>query len=356
MARTVLFLMALAVGGTFARADELDEAVQGALTQLRAATGLNDAARRDLTRRLEARLGEMGRSAPAPRTTVSAPATFDSRPAFTPPNPTSSSSNLTDSSRSFIDKQRSQLTKGSEERQNRAGGFSGTMAGVQSSAIPTDKTVTLSPNHNDIVARRQPQLNTKEQAVMKALGQTLGADFSGFTFGKALEYITQKTGLVIIPDQPSLREANVDYDDPVQFKVSARVTVRGILKKILGDRGLAYVITPDGLSVVTTQKARESTTVRVYPVADLVTPVRPVPQFAYNPFTGTFMPVPQGPVPTANLVNGQMLIDLVKSSVDPSYWAPTGPGSVTFAPAQGALIVRASAEIHFMIGNSVSGR
>lgn len=393
LARTALFLVAAVCSATAIRADELDdfrareqivaqkwtrevtaaldtsrrldrtdpaaarETVQGALTQLRNAAGLTDAVRGDLARRLEARIAEMNRTTSARTTSsTSAPTSSPARPAYAPPSAPTPAGGLTDSSRTFIDKQRSQLLKGNEVRQDRAGAFSGNMAAVQSSAIPSDQSLALSPNHKDIMARRQPQLNIKEQAIMKALGQTLEADFTGFTFGKALDHITQKTGLVIVPDQGSLREQNVDYDDPVQFKVNARVAVRTILRKILGDRGLAYVITEDGLSVVTTQKARESTTVRIYPVGDLVTPVQPQPQFVYNPFTGGFVPAPPGIGVSANRLNGQMVVDLVKSSVDPSYWAPTGPGAVTFNEATGALIVRASAEIHFMIGNAIYRR
>jgi len=53
---------------------------------------------------------------------------------------------------------------------------------------------------------------------------------------------------------------------------------------------------------------------------------------------------------------GQTIAQMVQTSVDPTYWAPTGPGTVTFDPITGSLVVRASAEVHYMIGSSLNRR
>ena len=106
---------------------------------------------------------------------------------------------------------------------------------------------------------------------MKILGSQMTVDFTGMTLRQGLEYLNTKTGLLILPDPQSLKDANVDLDEQVNFKSSNKLSVRSILRKILADKGLSYTVNENGVDVVTVEKARNSTVVRVYPVGDLVT-------------------------------------------------------------------------------------
>ena len=91
------------------------------------------------------------------------------------------------------------------------------------------------------------------------------------------------------------------------------------------------------LGMVTPQKARDLMVVRTYPVGDLVTPIQPV-----GPF-GNFIWSQQ---------NAQILIDQIKSTVDPSIWEQGA--SIVYNQALRSLIIRAPAEVHFQLGFGAS--
>jgi hypothetical protein len=269
---------------------------------------------------------------------------------------TSKPKSLSDTAKSIIDQRKSALDKSTQQKNDAAKGFSGVIGSTQKSAIPNDQPLTLAPNAKEIMAKREVPLNKKEAAVMTSLGKTMTVDFTGKNLRQVIDYLSSQTGLTILPDPASLKEAGADLEDQVNFKSPGPLSVRAILRKVLADRGLSYIVTENGVDVVTIEKARQATVVRVYPIGDLVQPIRPIPQFVYDPFTGRLMPALPGQVVTPQQIAGQQIVEIVKSSVDPSYWAPAGPGTVTFHEATGALIVRASAEIQFQIGQALYKR
>lgn len=225
-------------------------------------------------------------------------------------------------------------------RRDRGQGFAGALNQVEASATPIEGVVEypkywqqLTENHKKIVG---PKLTPQEVALLKALNSTLSVDFNGQRLREVIEYLQEKTGQAIILDEGSLKEANVEYDDPVNFKVK-KVTVRTILRKILADRGLGYVLREGTIQVVTAQRAREMMVVRSYPIDDLVGGIDP----RFGPFMGRLQ----------LYANVQNLINTIYSGVEPSHWQPNnGPGSITFFEPSMALVIRASAEMHYMFG------
>ena len=331
------------------------ETLESSLAAVRATKGLSEGVRQNLIRQLQAGLNQLPARATAPAAKPAA-----TRPAFAeegpqrPPTFAGGKSTPGPSSvaQSIIDQNKLQTSKSAEIGQQRNKGINSVVNGVQEGVIPGDRGVVVSPNHKDLMAKRQPKGDAKEEAVMTGLGTLVQTNFEGKTFRQVLEYLTEKTGLMLIPDAASLKEASVEYDDPVNFKLNTKLTARNVLKKMLADRGLAYTIADGAVHIVTFQKARDAVVSRVYNVSDMVSPIRPQPpQLVYNPLTGTFVPGP-----THNQLVGQTIVDTIKASVDPQYWQPNGPGSVTFNEATGTIIVRASAEMHYMLGNALSRR
>jgi hypothetical protein len=184
----------------------------------------------------------------------------------------------------------------------------------------------------EATARRVTKLSAKEKALLKALNSVMSIDFSNAPFREVIDYLSERTGQAIILDDGSLREAMVEKDDPVTFKAK-KIQVRTILRKILADRGLTYVIREGTIQVVTPQKARDYMIVRTYPVGDLVTPIQPV-----GPFVN-FVWQQQ---------NAQMLIDQIKGAVDPTIWEQGA--TIRYNPALRALLIRAPAEVHYSLG------
>jgi hypothetical protein len=190
----------------------------------------------------------------------------------------------------------------------------------------------ITPRFLAATERRQQKLTAKEKALLKMLNSTLSVDFKEVSLKEALEYIQEKTNnaLPIFLDEGSLKEANIESSEPVTFKVR-KATVRTILKKILADKGLTYVIKEATIQVVTPQKAREFMVARTYPIGDLIG--------SPNPFLDPFG--------LQQMANIKSLINVIKSTIDPSVWEQGG--SITFFPPT-SLIIRAPAEMHYQLG------
>lgn len=211
-----------------------------------------------------------------------------------------------------------------------------------SNGIP-DKEINFPSYWKELTQRRKdmvgPQLTKKEVAVLKTLNSVMSVDYTNDEFKGVINHLQEKTGLNILIDEGSLTELNVDYKDPVNLKVQ-KVTVRTILKKILGDKGLTYIIKEGTIQVMTPKKAAEHTVVRTYQIDDLIQP-SPQAQMMFGPFVAQ----------AQMMQNAQQLMNLIQMTVEPNYWAPNGPGTMAFYPPTRSLIIRASAEMHYQMSS-----
>ena len=213
------------------------------------------------------------------------------------------------------------------------------LSSLQRSATVMEGDIQFPKNWDKISERGKPKLTEKEVAMLRALNSTLSVNFDKTTFREVIDQLHDKAGLPILIDETSLKDAMVDYSDPVTFKAS-KATVRTILRKILADRGLGYVLKDGMVQVLTQQKARDTMVVRAYPVSDLVAVDN---QMFWGPiFSRALM-----------LQNAQRIVDMIVTSVEPSQWNVNGgPGSVTFHEASMSIVIRASAEMHYMLGGA----
>jgi hypothetical protein len=246
----------------------------------------------------------------------------------------------------FIGTGNAQLDAARKLRQDRDLGFAKAMGAVDSSSVATDRDVTFAKNWKELSEIRKatvgPRLTAKEVALLRTLNSTLSVDFKETSFKDVLEWLNDKTGLAIIVDQASLRDAMADYDESkITFKVN-KVTVRTVLKKVLADIGLTYILQEGTVQVVTPQKARETMVVRTYPINDLVAPA------PYAMWFGPYVANAQ------MIINAQNVINMIQNTIEPSMWNVNGgPGSITFSPQGMALVVRASAEMHYSIAGQM---
>ena len=213
------------------------------------------------------------------------------------------------------------------------------LVGVQRSATAMEGDIVFPKNWDKISERAKPKLTEKEIVMLRALNSTLSVNWDKTSFREVIDLLHDKADLPILIDEQSLKDAMVDYSDPVTFKAS-KATVRTILRKVLADRGLGYILKDGMVQVVTQQKARETMVVRTYPVSDLVAVDN---QMFWGPiFSRALL-----------LQNAQRLVDMIVTSVEPSMWNVNGgPGSVSFHEASMSIVIRASAEMHYMLGGS----
>jgi len=321
--------------------------LQSALKQVQNSTALAATEQTQLTTQLLGRLREVGDILREQKVTrEQAPL----RDLPNKPSTGSSGSGASGIAKSFIEKGNAGVEAGSRFQEEKNKGYSATVGGIaKSSILPTDDVMFPKDWAEKTKLREKyagPQLTAKEAALIKALNSVLSVDFDGKTLREAIDYLQDRTGQSIIIDPASLKEANSDYTDPVKFKAN-KITFRTILRSVLREVGMTFVIQEGTIQVVTPERAREMMVVRTYPVSDIVAP---------NGFALRFGPL----IARAQMLNNaQALINIIQSSVDPTLWqANGGNGSVTFNEASMSLIIRAPAEFHYTFagGGMFGGR
>ncbi len=209
--------------------------------------------------------------------------------------------------------------------------------------LAMDKEFNLPSNWKELTKVRNEmvsqKLTEKEVKLLKALNSTMSPRYDGDKFKSVIEHIQDKTGLTIIMDPASLQDLNVDYaEDLITFKAD-KVSVRTVLKSILSQKGLTYIIKEGTIQAMTPKKASEYTVVRSYPIGDLITPIQ------QNRMMPPFMQQAQ------KAQAAQQIINLIVSMTPQDYWQPNGPGNIAyFAPTE-SLTIRASTEMHYQLAS-----
>jgi hypothetical protein len=216
--------------------------------------------------------------------------------------------------------------------------------GIEKSAVlSTADAIEFPPYWKELTERRkkmaEQQLTKKEVALLKTLNSTMSVDYDNAKFKAVINHLQDKTGLTIIVDEASLNDAGTDYDALVTFRIQ-KVTVRTVLKKILGDNRLTYIIKEGTIQVMTPKKAAEHAVVRAYQIDDLVAP-SPQMQMMFGPFIAQ----------AKMMQNAQQLMNLIQATIEPDYWQPNGPGTIAFFAPTKSLLIRASAEMHYQLGS-----
>ena len=337
------------VNDAFAQAKALENAdpakakrmLRGALAKIADANELTDNERLSLRRRVQARLAQVTRLARARELADEAAARRGAdKIKHERSGDSANTSQTNDTARKYVANAQDQIAAAQRLRDRQGKGQLGVLSSLEASATPITGVVEYPKYWAKLTESRKnltgTRLTAKEVSLLKALNSTLSINFKSAPFKDVLEYLQEKTGLAIIVDENALKEAMVDYNDPVTFKVS-KVTVRTILKKILADRGLAYILKEGNVQVVTSQRARETMIVRSYPVDDIIGPIN---SNLYGPYVNR----------AAMLSNVNGLIQTIEHAIDPQLWTVNGGGSITFNEPSRALIIRAPAELHYMFG------
>jgi hypothetical protein len=188
-----------------------------------------------------------------------------------------------------------------------------------------------------------PSLTAKEKAIITALDTPITVSFKDSRFQDVIDYLSTLIGQQILLDNNALEEAKITYETPVTVKVKG-VAVRTLLRKVLGDFGLAYMIKEQTIQVTSALKARETMITRTYNVGDIVD-------------TGGLDSIRFGNpgIQAVQIVqNVNAIIDLIQTSVDPESWKKNGGnGTIVFHPGTMSLVIRNSAEVHSMLGSGL---
>jgi len=185
------------------------------------------------------------------------------------------------------------------------------------------------------------RLTPQEKAILQALETPITLDLPDGKLEETLQWISDKFKIPFIIDKASMDQLMIGYDAPVKIK-ARQISTRTVLRKILGEVGLSYVVKDQVIQIMTPDRARGMLTTRVYYIGDLL---------------GAFdmrLPPVLNQIQTAQNLAG--LMDYITKNVDPDSWAINergGLGSIAFDPLRGALIVKQSAEVHYFLGSAI---
>jgi len=224
-------------------------------------------------------------------------------------------------------------------QRDKEAGFQQVMRDVEKSSIPNARNITFDLKvWADAAKRKSVNLSKKELSILKTLNSVISVDFKDQKLQDIVEYLQDKTGQTILLDRESLREKEVDYETMVSLK-ARKISVRALLRKLLNDLGLTYVIKDEMIQVTTMEKAKKMLVVRSYPIGDLVT-------------AGLDARLPPALRALAIQQSAKQVIDLIKQMVDPDSWAGSetgGMGTIAFHLETMTISVKQTAEIHYRL-------
>jgi hypothetical protein len=212
------------------------------------------------------------------------------------------------------------------------------MRNVDKSAIPEASDYNLPRDWVEKSMRRAKnfKLSPTEEAILKALNEPRSADFKGMPFSEAVNYIQKLLGVPVIADPQALAEVGVNNETPVPALTTNKIATRTMLKKLLAELNLTYVVKDETIYITSAARAKEMMTVRTYYVGDLANAV----DMRFGPFLSRLQA-------QQNLAQ---LVTLITQSIDPSSWEVNGGnGTITFEPITMSLVIKQSAEVHYQV-------
>lgn len=178
-----------------------------------------------------------------------------------------------------------QLDKAQRLRYNRADMFLATLHQVELSHVPfPDEPPVLWPSAEvwqALTQRRKKwasvdlvRYNKKEEAIRRSLDAPTDVEFVDTPLSDAILYLKDLHGINIILDTQALQDDGVLTDTPINLQL-AGVSFRSVLKLMLENLQLTYIIDDEVMKITTSAKATDKLYTRVYPVGDLVVPISP---------------------------------------------------------------------------------
>ncbi len=168
--------------------------------------------------------------------------------------------------------------------QHKSNAYVRTLAGVESSAVafPDEPPIVYLPAEQwaDITSRREKykaielhKAGSSEQRIVAALNKATDLDVVETPLKDVMQYLADSHGIPIVLSAKKLEEAGITPDTPVTKNLRS-VTLRSALRLLLRDLELTYLVRDEVVEITTPEDAESHVINKVYPVADLVVPIR----------------------------------------------------------------------------------
>jgi hypothetical protein len=225
---------------------------------------------------------------------------------------------------------------------------------VERSAVPLARDIEFADNFAAISKIRREKygdkMSKKEREILESLDSpiTQPIELKNVPFDEVMKYLQKDMNQPILISRAALQELGLTYEHPVSVSLPKGLTHRTVLKSILRDVGLTYIIKDEAIRVLSVRQAREETVVKVYPIDDLIRSGAGLNfnNFQFNPWLNNpFIQQQQ------EMFIAQQLIDLIQRTVEPASWDVNGgPGSISYYAPTRSLIIRNTAELHSVMG------
>lgn len=318
--------------------EEALDVLKGVIGTLRDDTSLSEERRKSLLALVQRDLGNVHALAHVRRTSEPAAGAARAETRRAPdPRVAEGSKSVYDSATQRIRRMNDRVAEARNFRENRGDRTTHALTGVDRASVPPKSDYDLPDDWLEKSKRRSPaaKMTDKEKAILEALKKPIKVDYNMETFQSVIDHLSRQMGQDILIDKQALGEANVTYDTPITLRFNKPVSARTALKRVLADVGLTYVIRKETIEVTSLLRAKEMMTVRTYYVGDLMGVVSPLLPRVANDFQM---------IQAIGLILNQI------QGIEPESWeGKGGPGTVTFDPVRMAIVVKQSAEVHYML-------
>jgi hypothetical protein len=224
--------------------------------------------------------------------------------------------------RQEVSKDQDRITK------QRSTNLQGAMTDIDKSMGNVTNSVSYDPKVWAKASKREPvtltRLSEREKQILKKLDETTKTDFvaNQTPFEQLLRMLEKELGVPLVISKATMEDLRITYETQLTYSIPRDVSKRTLLKSVLGELGLTYVIKAETLQVMSILQAKNELRTGILDVRTLLS-------------TGS---------------NPNDIIQMIKSTVEPDSWdSAGGPGSITFQPP-GTLIIKNSAEVIYGLG------
>ncbi len=270
-----------------------------------------------------------------------------------------------------------------------------TLQDVEESLIPNPDEITYpdARRWDDLTKSRKRygrsdgrNLSPKELEIEESLSNPISLHFSERPLTEVIQHISMTAGVNIVVDGRALEEEDVPTDEPVSIDVDG-IKLQSALNLLLEPYGLTYGIENEVLKITSKLRQEVDYIQRVYPVADLVIPIRDtvapsnsfgtvnrmndmifggsagmggqagntggVGLFQVTDNAGRRRPGGSASSNGTNTdVDFESLVDLIISTVDPKSWIEGGgEGSIKGNENTLSLVIRTNQAVHEQIAD-----
>lgn len=236
-----------------------------------------------------------------------------------------------------IQQMNGRVAEARDQRAKRSDRTTNTLSGVDRASVPPRSEYDLPDDWAEKSKHRSAavRITENEKAILEALKKPVKVDYEKETLQSVIDHLSRQMGQEIYIDKQALQEANVTYDTQIALRFNRPISARTALKRVLADVGMTYVIRRESIEVTSLARAKEMMTVRTYYVGDLMGVVNTLVPAVVNDF---------------QMIQaiGTILTEI--QNIEPESWeGKGGAGTVTFNPGRMAIVVKQSAEVHYML-------